>query len=338
MFNRKNKDLRTKREDYSTNILQTNKFAFWRYSDFGVTLGLIGLIVIFSAVSPVFLTSGNIITIIRQMSIIAIIAVGETIVLMNGGIDASIGSVAGLCGIISVLLVSNGFNISLSFIIALALGAFIGFFNGIIITKIGVTDFIATLAMLSIAHGINWTITRGKSIYLNIPESYTILGRGFIGAIPVPVIVMVTVYIFGGFLIARTRLGTFILASGGNREAARLSGINVDRVKIIVYMIGGILSGLGGIVLISRLGSGQPNAGSTLLLDVIAAVVLGGTSLSGGKGSLFGTFIGVAIIGVLSSGLTLLKAPYYIQEIIKGVAIILAVSYTSYRELRTSKR
>lgn len=229
-------------ENKNLKLLIQNKlsnFAFWRFSEFGILLGLIVLLTAFSLISPVFFTFDNLITIVRQISIIAIIAVGETIVLMNGGIDASIGSVAGLCGIISVLLASQGINIFLAFIIAILLGAFIGFINGIIITKVGVTDFIATLAMLSIAHGINWTITKGQSIYNNIPESYSILGRGYIGPIPIPIIVMFIIYIIGGILITRTRLGTFILASGGNREAARLSGINVNKVRIIVYIIGG---------------------------------------------------------------------------------------------------
>lgn len=305
-------------------------------SDYGILLGLIVLLVIFSLASSSFLTFDNIITIVRQISIIAIIAVGETIVLIGGGIDASIGAVAGLGGILSILLASKGINVALSILLGMSVGGVVGLLNGVIITKIGITDFIVTLAMISIAHGTNFSITKAKSIYMNIPKSFMYLGKGYLGPIPIPIILMILIYGAGIYVMRSSKLGTYIQATGGNKVATRLSGINVDRIKIIMYIISGIFASFGGILLTSRLGSGQPTVGDALLLDVIAGVVLGGTSLSGGKGSLWGTILGCTIMGVLSNGLTLLSAAYYVQEIVKGVVIILAVTYTSYRELRAS--
>jgi ribose transport system permease protein len=213
-----------------------------RLSDFGVLIGLVVLFAAFSIASRSFLTFDNIITVIRQISMIAIIAVGETIVFIGGGIDASVGAVAGLGGILSILLASKGMNVELSILIGLLSGGVAGLLSGVIITKIGIMDFIVTLAMISIAHGTNFSITRAKSIYMNIPEAFTYLGKGYVGPIPVPIIIMVVIYGLSSFVIRNTKLGTYIFATGGNKVATRLSGINVDRIKITMYVISGVFA------------------------------------------------------------------------------------------------
>ncbi len=187
-----------------------------RLSNYGVLLGLIVLVIAFSIASKSFFTFDNIITIIRQITIIAIIAVGETIVLIGGGIDASKGSVAGLGGIISILLASRGVDITLSIYLGISVGALIGLINGLIITKIGISDFIVTLATISIAHGINFSITKAKSIYENIPKGFTFLGKGYFGSIPVPIILMIFIYAICIYIMNNHKMGTYILATGGN--------------------------------------------------------------------------------------------------------------------------
>jgi ribose transport system permease protein len=217
-------------------------------------------------------------------------------------------------------------------LIGLSVGIVAGMLNGLIITQVGITDFIVTLASMSIAHGFIFAYSGGKTIYQNIPKSFLFIGQGRVVDIPVPVILVLIVFVLGHLLLSRFRIGVHVYATGGNREAARLSGIKVDKVRIFSYTVSGLTAATAGIIMASRLGSGQPTAGDTFLFDAIGAVVLGGTSLMGGTGTVVGTLAGVGIIGVISNGLTQLNVSFYYQEVIKGLIILLAVSYNSYRD------
>jgi len=299
--------------------------------EIGIFLALIVLMTIFSFYSDTFLTLNNLLNIANQVSMVFIIAVGMTIIIILGGIDLSAGYTAGLAGMVTAGFLSKGWNIPIAILVGICVGAFIGMFNGLVITKVGITDFIVTLATMSAAHGLIFAYTGGYPIYKDIPKSFFIIGQGRIWGIPVPVILVLIVFIIGFLLLSRFKLGTYIYATGGNKEAARLSGISVDKVKIIGYIISGVSASIAGIIMSSRLGSGQPTAGDTFLFDAIGATVLGGTNLAGGEGTLTGTLIGVCIIGVISNGLTLFNVPFYYQEVIKGLIIILAVAYNSFR-------
>lgn len=302
--------------------------------ELSVLIGLVVLVGIFSLLSDRFLTLNNLISVANQVSMVFIISVGMTIVIILAGMDLSVGSVAGLAGMITAGFLSAGHGVLVALLVGLLIGAAVGFFNGLVITKVGITDFIVTLATMSIAHGFIFAYTGGYPIYQNIPDTFLLLGQGYIGFVPIPVILALIAFIAGHFLLSRCRLGTYIYAVGGNREAARLSGINVDRIRLLGYVISGILAAFAGIIMTSRLGSGQPTAGDTFLFDAIGATVLGGTSLMGGEGTMFGTVIGVAIIGIISNGLTLLNVPFFYQEVIKGLIIVLAVAYNSYKSMR----
>jgi len=302
--------------------------------EIGVLIGLIVLIAIFSILSDRFLRLDNLISVANQVSMVFIISVGMTMVIILAGIDLSVGSVAGLAGMITAGFLSAGHGMFVAIGAGLLVGAAVGLFNGLVITKVGITDFIVTLATMSIADGLIYAYTGGYPIYKNIPASFQLIGQGYVGVIPVPVILAFVIFLVGNFVLSRCRLGTYFYATGGNREAARLSGIKVDSIRIWGYVICGVLAALAGIIMTARLGSGQPTAGNTFLFDTIGATVLGGTSMMGGEGTMIGTVIGVAIIGIITNGLTLLNVSFFYEEVIKGMIIILAVSYNSYKIMR----
>ena len=303
-----------------------------RRHEFNLFIAFVALCLVFTIGSKQFLTLDNFLIIINQISMVFIMGVGVTLIIILAGMDLSIGSVAGLAGIITAGILSRGYGTVIALIIGLLVGAFVGLFNGLIITKIGVTDFIVTLGTMSVADGLIYAYCGGNPIYQNIPKSFLFIGQGKILGIAVPILISVVVFLIGYTILSRMKLGTRIYAVGCNKEAARLSGINVENVKIFGYVFCGILSALAGIIMTSRLGSGQPTAGNTFMFDAIGAVVIGGASLSGGAGTILGTLIGVMIIGVIGNGLTLLNVSYYYQEVVKGLIIIGAVSYNSLRE------
>jgi ribose transport system permease protein len=299
--------------------------------ELGLFFALAVLIITFSLLSEQFLTSSNLLTIANQMSMVFIISVGMTYVIILGGIDLSAGSVAGLAGMITAGVLSQGFGTPVGVLAGIAVGVAAGLFNGLMITKVGITDFIVTLSTMSIAHGFIYAYSGGYTIYKGIPKSFLIIGQGKLAGIPLPIILAGIIFIIGHLILSSSKFGTYVYATGGNKESSRLSGINVDRVRILVYIFGGIASAIAGIIMASRLGTGQPTAGDTFLFDSVGAVVLGGTSMSGGEGGILGTLIGVAIIGVISNGLTQLNVSFYYQEVIKGLIIVLSVAYNSYR-------
>ncbi|WIF95449.1 ribose ABC transporter permease [Caminicella sporogenes] len=291
-------------------------------------IGLVLFSIIISILNPRFLTVGNILNILRQTSINSIIAAGMTFVILTGGIDLSVGSILALTGAYAASMVSAGLNPFLAVIITLVIGAVIGILNGVIISKGKVQPFIATLAIMTFARGATLVFTNGKPIsigYEKNAEIFSKLGSGYFLQIPIPIYIMILVFALGYYILKHTRLGRYIYALGGNEEATKLSGISTDNIKLYVYGISGLLSALAGIIITARLSSAQPTAGTGYELDAIAAVVLGGTSLAGGVGSILGTIIGALIIGILNNALNLMDVSSYYQFLAKGLVILVAV-------------
>lgn len=295
-------------------------------SKLGPLFGLLLLIIIVSILNPSFLSMANIFNVLRQVSISAIIAFGMTFVILTGGIDLSVGSTLALTGAIAASLLAGGMDPFLTMGIALILGLILGAVNGVIITKGKVAPFIATLATMTIYRGLTLVFTEGRPISgLGDQYVFQLFGKGYFLGFPIPVVTMVIAFFILYFILQKTTFGRRVYAVGGNEEAAKLSGINTDRVKIAVYAITGFLAALSALILTSRLNSAQPTAGESYELDAIAAVVLGGTSLNGGKGWIFGTLVGALIIGVLNNGMNLIGVSSFWQQVVKGIVILLAV-------------
>lgn len=290
----------------------------------GPLLGLLLLAIALTILSDRFFTVNNLLNVARQISINAIISVGMTLVILTGGIDLSVGSIVALTGSITAGLMIGGQGILPAILIGMVVGALLGLFNGLLITRAGIPPFIATLGTMTVARGFTLVYTDGRPI-TGMEEAFRYLGGGYLAGIPVPVVIMLVIFAIAYIMLKKTRLGRYIYAIGGNEEAARLSGINTKKILLSVYVLGGLLAGISGIIMASRLNSAQPTAGVSFELDAIAAVVLGGTSLSGGVGTIGGTLIGALIIGVLDNGLNLLNVSSFYQQIAKGLVILLAV-------------
>ncbi|AMA73932.1 MULTISPECIES: ABC transporter permease subunit [Aneurinibacillus] len=295
------------------------------FQKLGPFIGLLIITVILAVLSPNFLTLDNILNVLRQVSINALIAFGMTFVILTGGIDLSVGAILALAGALTAGMMTAGMDPLLSILIALLSGVLMGTANGLLIAKGKVAPFIATLSTMTIFRGLTLVYTEGRPITGFDSEMFTMLGAGYFFVIPVPVLWMLGCFAVLYFILKKTAFGRRIYAIGGNEEAAILSGIKADRVKIYIYALTGLLSALAGVILTSRLNSAQANAGMGYELDAIAAVVLGGTSLSGGRGWIFGTLIGAMIIGVLNNGLNLLEVSSFYQQVVKGAVILLAV-------------
>ena len=293
---------------------------------------LIGLIVLFAILSPYFLTVRNIYAIGLTISVIGIVCIGQSMVLMTGNFDLSVGSIAGFCGMLVAFLTKNiGFYVPM-LIVGLLAGTAIGLINGLLVTKARVNALITTLGMMTIFQGATFLVSNGFAIGVNQPD-FRFLGTTRIASIPLPIIILIVLYGIFYVILKYTVFGRYIYSIGGNSEAARLSGINVDRIKIFVFTLTGTLSAFGGAMLASRLGSAQTTAGSEYPLNSIAACVLGGIAIAGGEGNIFGALIGVAIIGVLKSGLIMVNMPSYYQWVANGIVLILAV-YLDQRRKR----
>ncbi|TVQ35351.1 MAG: ribose ABC transporter permease [Spirochaetaceae bacterium] len=296
--------------------------AFWK--NYGSLFGLVGICLILTLLSDRFMTVPNLVNIARQVSINAIIAVGMTLVIITGGIDLSVGSLVALSGCVAIMAMELPGADFTGIVLGLAVAAGAGLFSGVLVAYGMIPPFITTLAMLTIARGTALVITAGQPL-VRFDSPYRVLGESNLGPVPVPILIMGMVLLLAHFILKHTPLGSCIYATGGNEEAARLSGIRVSRIKTLVYALSGFCAGISGLVLAARLGSAQPNTGTGFELDAIAAVVLGGTSLMGGRGSIGGTLIGALIIGVLNNGFNLLNVSPYYQLIAKGSVIILAV-------------
>ncbi|MBC7326850.1 ribose ABC transporter permease [bacterium] len=284
--------------------------------------------------NPRFLTLDNISNVLRQVSVYAILAVGETFVILTGGIDLSVGSVLALCGAISAGLALSS-NLMIALLAGMVLGAAIGAIQGIIIAKGGVPPFVATLGTMAIARSLTLVYTKGALIS-PLPQGFQFLGSGYFlhPLFSVPVLITLFIYILAYIVLSRTAFGRRIYAIGGNEEASRLSGVNVSRYKVYIYAISGLTAGLGGLVMTARLNCAHPQAGLGYELDAIAAVVIGGTSLMGGEGGVGGTLIGAIIMGVLNNGLNLLEVNPFWQQAVVGSLIIIAVLLDRLRRRR----
>lgn len=298
----------------------------------GTLAALLLLCAILSILVPEkFLTYMNFRTILRSISTTAIIAFGMTFVIITSGIDLSVGSVVALSGTLCAGLIGSGFNYAIAVIAGLAVGVLCGVINGFVISKTPIPPFIVTMAMMNIARGSSYIYSSGKPI--RTPDDFGNFGNGFVLSIPIPVIVMVILMILCILLLSKSKFGRYVYAIGGNEEAAKFSGIDTKKVIWMVYILIAFLASIAGIITASRLYSGQPTVGQGMEMDVIAATVLGGTSMAGGVGKIGGTMIGAIIIGVLSTGMNLLKIPSFYQMIVMGLVVLAAV----YIDVRRKK-
>ena len=289
-------------------------------------MGLILLVVVISIMNSAFLDLSNLLNLLRQVSINGLIAFGMTFVILTGGIDLSVGSILALSSAFTAILITSGLDPIVALIVGVLGGFLLGVFNGVLVTFGSMAPFIATLATMTIFRGLTLVVTDGNPI-TNLGDSYMfqLFGKGYFFGIPVPAVTMIIVFIVLAIILQKTTFGRHTYAIGGNEIASKISGIKVNRVKILIYGISGLMSALAGAILTSRLNSAQPTAGTSYELDAIAAVVLGGTSLTGGKGRIVGTLIGVLIIGVLNNGLNLLGVSSFYQQVVKGIVILIAV-------------
>lgn len=311
--------------------VQSRLYQLWQ--SLGMAVVLIALCVIMAIFAPHFFTFRNVINVARQVSINAILAAGMTFVILTGGIDLSVGSALAVAGVISVWLTTKGVPDVIAVLAGVATGGLCGALNGVLIAKLKLSPFIVTLGALTYLRGVAY-ITTGAYPLIKNDLGFAFLGEGSVGFLPWPVIIAVVVFVIGFIVLKRTVFGRRVYAIGGNEQAARLSGINVDRALIWVYTISGVCTGIAGIIFSARLLSAQPMGGEGYELDAIAAVILGGTSFTGGLGSIVGTAIGALIIGVLNNGLVLMDVPFFYQLIIKGAVIIAAVLLDRIRSAR----
>ena len=303
---------------------------------YGIFIVFSIICLIISFISPQFLTVSNWTIIITQVSINALLAFGVTFVIITGGIDLSLGSIVAVAGVSAAMLAHpDSYPVLVPVFAGLFAGLLIGAFNGFIITKSKIAPFIVTLGTMTIGRGLALILSNGRPVS-NLSESFVFIGSGKLMGIPLLIIILICIFIICSVILNKTILGRYIYAVGGNEQAARASGINVTQVKMAVYSISGVLAGLAGILLTSRITTGQPNAGAGFELDAIAAVVIGGTSTTGGKGSITGTLVGVLLIGVINNSLDLLNVTSYYQQVVMGIIIIGAVVLDSLNQKSNS--
>jgi inositol transport system permease protein len=292
---------------------------------------LVGAIIICCLLESSFLSSRNFINILRQISVVTILAFGATIMIIGGQLDLSSGTNAAMSGTFAcIVYVANG-SMFLAVLVGILLGSLVGVVNGFAVTKFSMPPFIVTLAMQQITKGVIFLYTNGQNIY-DIGD-FRLLGQGNLGFIPIPVLIMLFIGIISWFLLAKCKFGRYVYAIGGNEKAALASGVNVNRVKMIAYIYSGALAGLAGVVLMSRLNAGLPASGIGYETDALTAAVIGGTSFTGGIGTVWGTLVGASILGILNNILSLTGVQAYIQQILKGTLIIIAVAMDIYTKL-----
>lgn len=308
----------------SNDALEKNFSVAGIFSKFGVAIALAVMCIALTFSTSNFLTVENIVNVLRQVSINGILAIGMTFVVITGGIDLSVGSLVAFSGVIAASFVRGGYSIWTAILLALIASLVLGSVSGFFIAKRRIAPFIVTLAMMTIARGLTYVYSDGKPIS-GFSQAYLNIGKGDFLKIPIPVWILIIVFVVCYIVLYHTSMGRYIYAVGGNEHAALVSGINVTKVKIFVYSVSGILSGLAAVVLSARVSAGLPQSGNGYELDAIASVVIGGTSLSGGRGRLWGTIIGVLIIGVINNGMDLLNVSSYYQQIVKGCIILGAV-------------
>ncbi|MDT2047602.1 sugar ABC transporter permease [Priestia aryabhattai] len=311
---------------------------------YGTVVAILLVTIFFSIASPNFLTPGNISDILRSISIVTLIALGVTISLTVNGLDLSVGSTAGLATILSAsMLVLHRQELLVALLIPILASLLVGLVNAFFVVKVKIPDILATLSMMFIVQGILLTYTKGSAIYTNMPleggerapgifiPSFLALGQGHVLGVPVPVIIMLLAVLVVHIFFTYTKYGRFFYVTGGNMEAARLSGIPVNRYRMYAYVLSSLLAGIGGVVLAARIGVGEVNAGAPFLMDAVAAAYIGFSVFGAGKPNIIGTLLGSILIGVLLNGLTMLNVPYYTQDIIKGTVLAAALALTYYR-------
>lgn len=321
-----------------TSIGKTNAFhKLMRYEQSGLVIALIVLGVIFSILTPIFFTPLNLTNILRQISLNAIAAIGMTMIIVSGEIDLSVGSIQALAGVTAVIVLNNTQSIPLALAVALGIGCLTGLSNGLLVTRLGINSLIATLGTMAIYRGIIMVATKAVSQPVMV-KGFSEIGAGSIGGVPIPVIIAAVLIAIFFFIMNNTAFGRYIYAVGGNKESARLAGLNVNNIKLKIYVLGNILFALSAFILTARLDSGQPIAGQGMEMNVIAAVILGGVSLNGGTGSLAGAILGVVILGVIQNGLVLLDVNTFYHDIVRGAVILLAVYLDVRRKKSTEAR
>lgn len=296
----------------------------FRSSNLGILIILVGLCTMLSFLSKDFLTASNLLNVLRQCSPASLLALGQLLVILTGGIDLSVGSVAAFTSVIAAMIMVRGYNGVLAMTLACCVGILLGASNGLLVARGRIPPFIASLGIMSISRGITYIVTKGIPVYGISDRYFRSLGLGYIGGIPFPVILVVCLFLVVGFVLRRTRTGRYIYAVGSNSEAARMSGVSVARTQMVVYVLSGLLATVGGLIVSSRLNAGVPQSGYGDELDSIAAVVIGGASLAGGRGFVSGTAIGVLIVGVVRNGLNLLNVYPYWQNVVVGGVIVIA--------------
>jgi ribose transport system permease protein len=297
-----------------------------RIQDFGALIALVLLVAVIGIISPEFRTVGNFLSLLRQSSINGFIAFGMTCVILTGGIDLSVGSVLALTTAFCAAFIKGGMPVGLAFILAILIGIGFGCISGLLVTKGRLQPFIATLVTMTVFRGLTMIFMDGKPIS-NLGDSFALkfMGKGNLFGIPFPVILFILAFLIFIFLLEKTVFGRRVYAAGSNPVSAKLAGVNIDLTKLTVYAISGGMAALSGLILLSRLGSAQPTLGTSYEMDAIASVALGGTSMSGGRGRVWGTFVGVLIIAVLNNGLNILGVSSYYQDVVKGIVILIAV-------------
>jgi ribose transport system permease protein len=298
---------------------------------------LIGLVILFSILSPNFLTPFNITILIRQISFVAISAVGLMFVMIGGGIDLSIGSQIILTNVVlSIMMVYGKVPLIVAIPITLLLGTALGAFNGLLSIKLKIHPLIITLGTASIYKGVAYIIAASRNI-MGFPDLFRWFGQGYIGPIPVPIIIMIIVALIGNFVLTRTYFGRYIFALGGNEEATRLAGVNINWMKVTLFSICGFISGITSVLLLSRVFTGQTSTGAGIEFDCLTAALLGGVSFKGGEGSIFGLMTGVLIIGVLNNAMQLASFPDFSQNVVKGAVLLVAVGFDTYQKNRKAQ-
>jgi len=303
---------------------------------YAILLVLVIQVLFFTFTAPPFMQVQNVFNILRSVSIIGIMSVGMTMVIITGGIDLSVGSICGTVGVIVATLMVAGLHPVAAVLLGIASGGIVGFANGFFISTVGVSPLIATLGSMIALRGVAFLITDGIPVF-GFTRAFTVLGQGYVGVVPIPVIVMLVIFILGYVLLNKLKLGRYIYGIGSNEEVSHLSGIKVKKVKYTVYIINGVLAAIAGVILLSRLSSGIPRTGEGFEMEVITAVVIGGVSMKGGEGNLPMVLVGVLIMGVLFNGLVMLNVNTHLQRVIQGLVLLLAVTFDCLSQRRKAK-
>ena len=312
------------------------KFGFLKMiRKYAILIVLIVLVVVFSVLSPAFATFNNAMNVVRQISMMGIVTVGFTFILLGGGLDLSVGSQMAVMNVAVAMLIRDVImNPVLAILIGIAMTTIIGWFNGFAISKTGIPPLIATLAMQTALRGVSFILSKGRPVY-GVPDSVKFIGQGYLfGILPIPGVILAAVVAFGIILLNKTYLGRHFYALGSNPEATRLSGINIHFTRTMTYTLNGFLTGIAALVMMTRVGSGQPNAADGFEMNVLTAAVLGGVSINGGKGSISGAMAGAVIIGVLNNGMSICGANDYWQKVITGLVLFVVVVLDSLSQAK----